>query len=374
MWLKKEFLATNAKFVYSKDELGYQEVLDKFESAKEINIITYNISEKKQALIDALKKAGEHCSINIITNIPSRWETYYGQNFRDKASQKIKLYMTKLKPEDIGRKASVYFDFSNHGKIIMTDTMAYIGSANYSEESANNTEFGFIIEDSDCIEFIKAEVIEDIHKKAVPYYEYDYTELLLEANMALSAVYNIKNVLFEEVYRLHDDIDGEWFYYIENEACLTVSTLDKVVEIVGETCKVAGDIFDAIDVITDGDEDETILVNDKYEELLNLDSEIEDMRGRDPLIELSEFDTNDFINEQLQNEYSMEAYEENLQRYIDYASEDALCNVMDLTQAAKDDVDELLNALEKYINKFSEYVDNLRNRRYKKVSSNIDNT
>ena len=46
MWLKKEFLASNAKFVYSKNELGYQEVLDKFESAKEINIITYNISEK----------------------------------------------------------------------------------------------------------------------------------------------------------------------------------------------------------------------------------------------------------------------------------------------------------------------------------------
>jgi len=108
VWLKKEFLASNAKFVYSKDELGYQEVLDKFESAKEINIITYNISEKKQALIDALKKAGEHCSINIITNIPSRWETYYGQNFRDKASQKIKLYMTKLKPVKGGFNLSFY--------------------------------------------------------------------------------------------------------------------------------------------------------------------------------------------------------------------------------------------------------------------------
>ena len=44
--MKKEFVTTNAKFVYSKNELGYQEVLDSFDSAKEITIITYNISEK----------------------------------------------------------------------------------------------------------------------------------------------------------------------------------------------------------------------------------------------------------------------------------------------------------------------------------------
>ena len=83
--MKKEFLITNAKFVYSKNELGYQEVLDSFEIASEITIITYNISEKKNALVSALKKVGEHCIINIITNIPSRWETYYGDSFRDKA-------------------------------------------------------------------------------------------------------------------------------------------------------------------------------------------------------------------------------------------------------------------------------------------------
>ena len=73
--MKKEFLTTNAKFVYSKNELGYQEVLDNFEKASEITIITYNISEKKNALVSALRKAGEHCVINVITNIPSRWET-----------------------------------------------------------------------------------------------------------------------------------------------------------------------------------------------------------------------------------------------------------------------------------------------------------
>lgn len=62
----------------------------------------------------------------------------------------------------------------------------------------------------------------DVQATAIPYYEYNYTALLLEASVALSAVYNIKNELYEEVYRLHDDIDGEWYYYVEYEATLTV--------------------------------------------------------------------------------------------------------------------------------------------------------
>ena len=144
---------------------------------------------------------------------------------------------------------STFFDFSNHGKIIMTDSIVYVGSANYSEESANNTEFGFISSDKDLIDFIKAEVLSNIQNSSVPYYEYDYTALLLEANVALSATYNIKNELYEEVYRLHDDVDGEWYYYVEHEATLTVSTLNKVVEFVNEACKIASDIYDAIDSI-----------------------------------------------------------------------------------------------------------------------------
>ena len=91
--MKKEFITVDTKFVYSKNELGYQEVLDNFEKASEITIITYNISEKKNALVSALRKVREHCVVNVITNIPSRWETYYGDAFRNKARQKINLYL-----------------------------------------------------------------------------------------------------------------------------------------------------------------------------------------------------------------------------------------------------------------------------------------
>ena len=41
--MKKEFLTADAKFVYSKNELGYQEVLDNFEMASEITISSCNL-------------------------------------------------------------------------------------------------------------------------------------------------------------------------------------------------------------------------------------------------------------------------------------------------------------------------------------------
>lgn len=372
--MKKEFNTSNAKFVYSKNELGYQEVLDRFETAKEITIVTFNISEKKNALVNALKKVGEHCVINIITNIPNRWETYYGDSFRDKARQKINLYMAKLNPDNLGIKTTVFFDFSNHGKIIMTDSIVYVGSANYSEESAKNTEFGFVSEDNEFIDFINSEVLPDVKATAIPYYEYDYTALLLEANIALSAVHNIKNELHEEVYRLHDDVDGEWYYYVEHEASLTVGTLNKIKMIVSEACRVASDIYDAVDVITRSDEDETIKVNDAYEELLSLEAYIEEVSCFDTLLELAEFDSNEFINEQLQEEFAMEAYEDNLENCIESASGEAMSRVWDLTQAAKEDVDILLNELEQYCKKYADYIENLRVREIKKISTEIDNT
>lgn len=295
--VKKEFLTANAKFVYSKNELGYQEVLDNFEKASEITIITYNISEKKNSLISVLRKVGDHCVVNVITNIPSRWERYYGDTFRDKARQKINLYLSKLSPESLGINSAVFFDFSNHGKIIMTDCIVYVGSANYTEDSANNTEFGFVSRDKDFIDYINSEVLPDVQAGAIPYYEYDYIALLLEASMAVSAIYNIKNELYEEVYRLHDDVDGEWYYYVEHEANLTVTTLDKVVQIVSEACNVASNIYDAIDTITNSGEDEIITANDVYEELLDLYSRIEEIRSFDTLIELSEFNSEEYINQ-----------------------------------------------------------------------------
>lgn len=256
----------------------------------------------------------------------------------------------------------------------MTDEIVYVGSANYSEESADSTEFGFVSTDKDFINFINAEVLPDVQASAIPYYEYDYTALLLEANVVLSALFNTRNELYEEVYRLHDDVDGEWHYYVEHEATLTVDSLDRVLQITSEACSVSSDIYDAIDTITSGDEDETIEANDIYEELLSLYSRIEKIRSFDTLIELSEFDSEEFINQQLQVEYAMEAYEENLESCIESASDEAMSKVWDLTQAPKEDIDDLISEMDKFREKYILFIENLRSREIKKISTKIDNT
>ena len=70
----------------------------------------------------------------------------------------------------------------------------------------------------------------------------------------------------------------------------------------------------------------------------------------------------------------MEAYEENLENCINSASEDAQNIVLDLTQTAKDDIDELLSELQEYCDKYANFIDNLRAREIKKISPKIDNT
>ena len=82
------------KFVYCPGGFNYQEVLDDFKRAKKVRIITYNISGtgNTDPLLEQIKKLGEDVDVQIITNIPSRFETYYssaaGEAMRSRAKHK----------------------------------------------------------------------------------------------------------------------------------------------------------------------------------------------------------------------------------------------------------------------------------------------
>ena len=81
----------NAEFVMSKDELTYAEVIEDFEEASSIHILTYNISKDKSDLLKALKKCDEDTEICIVSNIPGRWEKYFGEYYKSKARKNIKV-------------------------------------------------------------------------------------------------------------------------------------------------------------------------------------------------------------------------------------------------------------------------------------------
>lgn len=371
--MKKEYTISDSKFVFSKNELGYQEVIDEMPSAKEITIITYNISDKQDYLINCLKNTSDDCEINIITNIPTRWEYYYADSYRERARQKINFYMSKLDPQKFGNNVEVLFNFSNHGKIIMTDKIVYIGSENFSEESERNTEFGIISKDVNFIGYLKNVIFEDVKSDSATYYEYNYTSLLFEATMIISAIFNAKNCLYEEIYFLHDDIDGEWYYYNDTEATLSPRTLDNVKNIIETSCKIASDIYDAIDNVTDSDEDITSQANDMYERLNDISNKIEELITSDNIYDLSIFTTENFIDSQLQTEYAMEAYEENLDHCIELASNTALGELSDLAQSAREDLDQLLTNIDEFKSLYSEFIEFFK-KYHKKINPIIDNT
>ena len=118
------------ELILTKNESGYQEVLDSFATATSVTVVTYNISKKQDGLLGALR--GLQIEVLLISAIPSRLDwyapSYAGQYLKKNAAAAIELYLQKLAPEEFGPLASLNFCFDNHAKIIMTDTVAYVGS------------------------------------------------------------------------------------------------------------------------------------------------------------------------------------------------------------------------------------------------------
>lgn len=171
---------TSGEVVVGKDFLNYQEVLDDFCNAKYVRILTYNISKNgyRNELMDALKSLTPDVDVKIISNIPSRMPSYYncaaGESMKKRYRQNFTAYLERLNPENFKSNPEVSFNFSNHAKIIATDNILYIGSANYSDESQDNIESGTLIRDKSAIKRIFDEVFPAIMDESTPYFEDDF--------------------------------------------------------------------------------------------------------------------------------------------------------------------------------------------------------
>ncbi|MGL5901674.1 MAG: phospholipase D-like domain-containing protein, partial [Cetobacterium sp.] len=140
------------EIIMGRGKYGYQKVLDDFDEAKKILIITYNISLNiEQKLINYLKKAKPECEVTIVTNVPGRFERYYNERARETARGKIEKYTRILNPDNYEFKVSIYYNTLNHAKFISTENIAYMGSQNFSDESKNNYESGILFTDKNLI-------------------------------------------------------------------------------------------------------------------------------------------------------------------------------------------------------------------------------
>lgn len=213
------------EMIFSKDSCGYQEVLDDFVNASLITIVTFNISANNKRLLRQIDSLEHQPKVRIITNIPNRYATYYSDAARKKARTNIIEYMSQLNPENFSGDITSYFNFNNHSKIIMTDNIAYIGSANFSPESNSNYETGFLISDRNTIDEINEEIITIFENESIPYHGSQVTRINILYINLFSKLQNLKAAIHSSVFSIWDHRGTDCEYYNPNLSVIDIESL-----------------------------------------------------------------------------------------------------------------------------------------------------
>lgn len=368
----KERAFSNGKFVCSKEEFCYKEVVEDFTHAKRIGIITYNISTKdKDFLLKQLEQVDSECKIEIITNIPNRFETYYnsrlGHTYKEKARTNINTYLKKLNPENYDVKIETYFNFDNHMKIIVTDNVAYIGSANYSNESENNFEAGTITKDKEFIKYLFKEFFEEIKEESTPYYYNEYSELkiglLRYINMVESHAEYFKYSFIEL------DPEGVECFSVEDTR-YSLEDLDELQFILDEWNGLEA-LIDNMDSEIENKEDEILEIRNIYESIDT--SFLREILDDSTFYEYAESDSQKLFEQQFEK-YSLEAYDEYLDHYTEKALEDVQEIIGELGSNSLALIKSSISKFEKYIDDLEDFMGKVDDLSEEMVDERIDNT
>lgn len=307
---------SSGTLVLSEGESAYQQVLDEFPKAEEITVVTFNISPKNSALLDSLSSAS--CKATLICNIPKRFPKYLGyteqaiQARKDQARWQIEAYLAAMDPTRFDTVVESFFCFRNHAKVVMTESIAFVGSANFSEESKSNWECGFLTSDPAAIAQLSA-AVEQIKHDSIRYLGKPVNALIapsLELRQCLSIM---ADKLTEECLdtlggTLHDlrraisTVDMPWAFAFESGGPLTsridMNMLDQIESLISESA---------------------------------------------PIREYAEFDPDNIFSD----EVLLEAYDDRLDRYIEAASNDAHYRLDELREQAEVPLSTLSNGLRK---------------------------
>ena len=255
----------NVVLLLTQFEYGFQEVLDSFPSASKIFVTTYSLAISETAVIyEKLKtRRSDECEVNIVSNVP-----------RDvNEPTKMELYRGLLDPNSYGPNFSSFFNVENHSKIIATDQIAYVGSANFSTYTKNQIECGVLIKDGGLAKQV-LETFSNMLLNVDSTKPHPVTERSINAAYYALLLYECKNrlrVAFEEAYDYyeHDDIAGpadDLFHtylidsfddtcvFIKNELeaiqndpdqNLTGGDADKIVDLLEDTTDLLQEIYGA---------------------------------------------------------------------------------------------------------------------------------
>jgi len=368
-----ELSFNGGKFVSLESELNYSEVLADFSTAKIIRILTYNISknQRRDALLDALKNTS--ADIQIITNVPSRMERYYdsvaGTRMRSAARNNIRIYISKLNPDNFPKNFTPFFNIHNHAKIIGTENIVYIGSANYSNESADNIETGVLIEDKDFIKKLYAEFFDKVREDSLSYFDENFSAFRI---LVLSLYAKFK-------YHHHKMLTDLYTDYQRNKQVVSdavfidisdLETLYRDLDELEDICGAADNTYD----------EENENYNDALEQLrecfdnLSIDWLKDTISEDGTLYRLVAFDVENKTNDILETEYTFEAYDENLDIYVEKAMDSASEMYSVLHDAFEEESDDFLREIEKILYALEEAIRFTNKWKVSKINPEIDNT
>lgn len=263
------------KLVMTKNEFGYSEVLDTMNKAKFVRVVTYNISKESEDLVSILEDFEDDKDVIIITNIPNRFKIYTSSYAKGRAKQSINNYIEKLNPDNYNANIRTFFNFGNHSKIIMTDKMAYIGSANFSDESKRNNECGIIITDSRVINEINDVFIKMQIEESVEYYCSKYMKVFVMIANIVSKV----EMYYEEYYWSFFQDSGHQHHgrgdeYRGFDASLSPILVEDIVDLTYEIEEVVKDLNDE-KVYTDIFKELDLSICEQIRNYFGIDSELE---------------------------------------------------------------------------------------------------
>lgn len=375
----KKHSIKNVQFVESKGEYGFREVIDDFDNAEYINILTFDISKNNDELLGLLKKAGERSiPITLISNIPQRFDRYFvgnGYDYRQPARKNIRIYERKLNPKSIGILTEVFFMFSNHGKIVMTNNIMYWGSANYSDESKKNYECGVLCRDVEFIKYVNEVLFPTIIGESISYYAEEYNVCIASIFSLMTYLHNKCEELQDASYGIHEDYDTKFRpvkYFNIYDNYISWRMLQELMETVENAQGIIQALFsDLEEGEKEFDEDVVSELADKYETYMeNQRKNIETMCYQ--LEDMAKFDENDYANSLLNGKYAAYSYEENLDYYAQLAFEEGRDVMREYIEEAEPVIKALLEYLSGMDDELLSFVDEVM--MIAKVNEKIDNT
>lgn len=191
--------------------------------------------------------------------------------------------------------------------------------------------------------------------------------------MTLSNLYRLREELFSQIYVAGGHVELNYHFNDTNEM-LNQDTIDSIRSILKLLIENLSEIYDAVDLIIDEDDDFLDMINEKYEVCIDLSSEFEEIAYDELITELACFDSSDRANDILSEEYSAEAYNEYLEEYVQKSMDAVNEQFRDLCWDCKENLDALIKVIDDQLANARDTIEEFNSLEYRKINEEIDNT